>query len=249
MKYFLHLAYNGTNYHGWQRQDKVTTVQATLENDLRKLFHRGLTIHGCGRTDAGVHASNYYAHFKAEKAFDFDLTYKLNRMLPNDIVVYKVLPVKEKANAQLDAIWRSYEYHLHLQKDPFLTNQSACYDVLQLDLQKMQKATSLFKNYSDFHYFCLQPDSHNHTRCTLRESSLTIDPSGKRLLFRFTANRFLRAMIRLMVARILDVGRGQISLEELEASLAKEQPTKYMNQAYPQGLYLSEVVYPEDIFL
>lgn len=248
MKYFLHLAYKGTNYHGWQRQEKVASVQATIEDDLRKLFHKDLTIHGCGRTDAGVHASNYYAHFKVEKIIDFDLVYKLNRMLPDDIVVYRLLPVVEKANAQLDVIQRTYDYQIHLEKDPFLVDKSACYDMLSLDLQKMQTATNLFTNYTDFRYFCLQPDAHNHTRCQLQEAAMRISENKQRIHFRFTADRFLRAMIRLIVARILDVGRGQISLAELQAGLEKEKPLKFINQAYPQGLYLSEVIYPEKIF-
>ena len=115
MKYFLQLAYNGGNYHGWQRQAHVPSIQATIEDDLRKLFHPDLTIHGCGRTDAGVHAKQYFAHFVVPEAIDFDLVFKLNRMLPDDIVIHDLIPVHPKANAQLDALSRTYEYHIHLE--------------------------------------------------------------------------------------------------------------------------------------
>lgn len=243
MKYFLHLAYNGTRYRGWQRQAKVKSVQATIEDNLRKLFHSELTIHGCGRTDAGVHASQYYAHFVVEQEIDFDLVYKLNRMLPNDIVIYDLLPVPPKANAQLDAIGRTYEYNIHLSKDPFLHNKSSCYDLVELDLEIMETATKLFPKYSDFRFFCLQPDSHNHTRCDLRSVEMFVNSSRDRIRLVFTADRFLRGMIRIIVGRLLEVGQGKISLEELEASLKLEKPNRWLKSAYPEGLYLAGVEY------
>ncbi len=243
MRYFLHLAYNGTNYHGWQRQAQVSSVQATIEDKMRIMLSSDLTIHGCGRTDTGVHASSYYAHFKIEEKIDFDLVYKLNRMLPDDIVIYDLIEVGEKANAQLDAKDRTYEYRVHLKKDPFLVNKSACYDMIDMDLDKMKQACVLFSKYEDFKYFCLQPELHNHTLCDLREVSMTLNESKDRILFRFRANRFLRGMIRISVGRILDVGRGQVSLDELELSLSGKQENRYMTQAYPQGLYLTDVVY------
>ncbi|MFT7605472.1 MAG: tRNA pseudouridine38-40 synthase, partial [Saprospiraceae bacterium] len=188
MKYFLHLAYKGTNYHGWQRQEQVSSVQATIEDDLRKMFQRDdLTIHGCGRTDAGVHASHYYAHFVVDKEIEFDLVYKLNRMLPDDIVIYDLIPVVEKANAQLDAISRTYEYHIHLKKDPFLIEKSACYDMLDLDLELMNAATQLLTKYEDFKYFCLQPELHKHTRCLLKSVEMTVNPAQDRIFFTFTS--------------------------------------------------------------
>jgi tRNA pseudouridine38-40 synthase len=247
MKYFLHLAYNGTKYHGWQRQEQVPSIQATIEDDLRKMFHPELTIHGCGRTDAGVHASSYYAHFVIDKEIEFDLIYKLNRMLPDDIVIYDLIPVVEKANAQLDAISRTYEYHIHLKKDPFLVEKSACYDVLDLDLELMKTAASLLTQYEDFKYFCLQPELHKHTICKLSEASMKVNKTNDRILFRFTSDRFLRGMIRIIVGRLLDVGQGKVSPEELERSLNLQLPNKFMKQAYPQGLYLSEVKYREGI--
>ena len=213
------------------------------------MFHPKLTIHGCGRTDAGVHATNYFAHFITEKEITVDLVYKLNRMLPNDIVIKYLLPVTEKANAQLDAISRTYDYHIHLTKNPFLVGKSACYDTLELDLAKMEKATTLFSNYTNFYHFCLQPDLHNHTNCQLSVSNMFMDVKNNRIRFQFKADRFLRGMIRITVGRILDVGRGQVSLAELEQSLQLKQPNRYMSQAYPQGLYLTDVEYPKHIFL
>ena len=249
MKYFLHLAYNGTNYHGWQRQEKVSSVQATIEDNLRKIFHKDLTIHGCGRTDAGVHASQYFAHFIVDQEINFDLIYKLNRMLPDDIVVYELIPVIEKANAQLDVTSRTYDYRIHLKKDPFLFNKSACYNLMNLNLELMHKAVTLLSKYEDFKYFCLQPELHKHTICKLSSVEMFVNESKDQIRFRFCSDRFLRGMIRIIVGRLLDVGQQKVTLEELERSLSLEQPNRFMKQAYPQGLYLSEVKYYQGVFL
>ncbi len=244
MKYFLRLAYNGGKYHGWQRQEKVVTIQATIEDNLRKIFHPTITIHGCGRTDTGVNAKQYFAHFIVEKEIDFDLVYKLNRMLPNDISIFEVIPVDEKANAQRDATRRTYEYHIHLQKDPFLFDKSACYDMLNLDFDLMKKACQLLTQHKDFTYFCLQPELNPHNLCDLTEAKMELNESQDQIHFIFSSNRFLRGMIRIIVGRLLDVGQQKVSLDDLKKSLMVEQPNKFMKQAYPQGLYLSAVDYP-----
>ncbi len=249
MKYFLHLSYLGTHYHGWQRQTNVPSVQAMIEDNLRKLFHQDLTIHGCGRTDAGVHASQYYAHFVVDQAIDFDLVYKLNRMLPDDIAIHNLIPVLKKANAQLDVISRTYDYHIHLRKNPFLMDKSACYDLLNLNLALMQAAIKLFSKYEDFRYFCLQPELHNHTICKMSNARMFISDQEDRIQFQFTSDRFLRGMIRIIVGRLLDIGQQKISLEALEKSLSLQQANRYMKQAYPQGLYLSEVKYRDGIII
>jgi tRNA pseudouridine38-40 synthase len=199
-----------------------------------------------------VHASQYFAHFVANRKIDFDIVYKLNRMLPDDIAVYNCTPVSEKANAQLDAVSRTYEYFIHLEKDPFLHNKSACYDLLDLNFELMQKAVALFPKYQDFRFFCLQPDAHNHTRCDLRSVEMDIFEDGdsnrhRRIKLTFTSDRFLRGMIRIIVARLLEVGQGKVSLEELESSLRLEQANRWMNSAYAEGLYLAEVVYKPGI--
>jgi len=249
MKYFLKLAYKGQNYHGWQRQKVASSVQATIEDNLRKIFHPKITIHGCGRTDTGVNASTYYAHVILEHAVDFDLVYKLNRMLPSDIAILELIPVKEQANAQRDAISRTYEYYVHTTKDPFLVDKSACYDMIELDISLMEAATQLLSKYDNFKYFCLQPELHHTTICKLSSVSLSIVESTQQLCFRFIADRFLRGMIRIIMGRILEVGQGKISLSDLEKSLSLQQANKFMTQAYPQGLYLAGVSYPEDIFI
>lgn len=245
MKYFLHLAYQGGNYHGYQRQAQVPSVQATIEDNLRKLFYPELTIHGCGRTDAGVHASQYFAHFVVPETIDFDLIYKLNRMLPDDIAIYDLIPVHPKANAQLDAKSRTYEYHIHLNKDPFLFDKSSCYDLLDLDLDLMEQALALFTGEHDFYNFCLQPELHASTLCNMSLVKM-IQPTEDRVIFRFKANHFLRGMIRIIVGRLLDAGQKKITLEDIKKSIRREQPNKFMKQAYPQGLYLTEVEYDFD---
>lgn len=245
MKYFLHLAYKGTNYSGWQRQINTPyTIQQTLEEAVSKMVGQPTTCIGCGRTDAGVHASQFYAHIVVEKAFDYDPVERLNRMLPNDISIYECLPVEYANHAQYDATSRTYEYHIHGQKNAFLSELSAHYAFENLDFEKLKIAAKLIVETSDFRAFCKQPDLYKHTVCHIKTAHLDIDEKAQKIVFTITANRFLRGMIRLLVGNMLAVGYGKMSLESFENALKTGVAPKFYRAAYPQGLYLAKVVYP-----
>jgi len=244
MKYFLHLAYNGTNYRGYQRQPNVKSVQETIETTLNKMLRTPTTVFGCGRTDAEVHASQYFLHLRTEAPFDYDPIFRINKMLPDDIVVYEFIPVPETTNARYDAIKRSYEYHIHGKKDPFLTKLSTYYDLSTLNIEAMQRATHLYTQHEDFRSLCKSPDKHNHTRCTIYKAQLDHNPQTHRLRFKITANRFLRGLIRIMVGRLLEIGQNKITLTDLDKIIKKKEPSNQQTPAYPQGLYLTKIEYP-----
>lgn len=244
MKYFLHLGYKGTHYQGWQRQPNAISVQAILEDKLCQMFKQELTVHVCGRTDAGVHANQCFCHIVINEPWDFDAVFRLNKMLPPDISVYEFIPVSATANAQLDVISRTYDYYIHLKDDPFLAELSTLYLIDNPALAEMQAAAKLLTQYQDFRSFCKSPDLYPHTLCTVIFAALTVNAANSRIHFRITANRFLRAMIRMIVGRLIKVGKREISLADFENQLKYPKLTTQPVFAYPQGLYLSKVVYP-----
>lgn len=244
MRYFLHIAYSGSNYGGWQSQKRDVSVQEILEKNLSQVFKQPVYVVGCGRTDAKVHASQYFLHFQVSIEWDFDLVFRLNKMLPSDIAVFDVIPVEAKQHARFGAISRKYDYFIHTYKDPFLRNCSTLYTEHQLDVQKMANAVSLLTKYEDFGAFCLTPSAHSNTLCKLSKAKLFTNPAGNRIRFQIVSNRFLRGMIRIIVGKLLQIGAGDMQVEEFEEFLlSKITPPKF-DVAHPQGLFLSEINYP-----
>lgn len=243
MTYFLHLAYDGSTYRGWQFQPKVSSVQEVIEKAMTQIFKTPIYIHGCGRTDAGVHASQYFLSFKIKKTFDFDLKFRLNKTLPHPIAVFDVLEMEDKQHARFDAISRTYDYFIHFEKSPLLAKCSSYYDLKNLDIAAMQQAVQLLSQYNNFNSFCTRPHVHNHTFCEITNAQLFFNPEQNRMRFTITANRFLQKMIRLCMEFLLEVGKGNLSLITFEKMLSEqlEMPKK---PAQPQGLYLSKVEYP-----
>lgn len=244
MKYFFHLAYQGRQYRGWQRQPNVNSVQEEIEKALSKMCGQSITAIGCGRTDAEVNASQYFLHIKTDFEWDFDPVFRLNKMLPADISVFDCVPVNEKAHAQHDATSRTYEYFIHRYKEPFLADWSSLYDWEQFDIDQIKLATALLPQYQNYHAFCKRPELYNNTLCQVSAASFEVDPSGHRMRFRISANRFLHGMVRLIVGNLLEVGKGKQSVAEFESALKAQTPYRFYTAAYPQGLYLARVVYP-----
>ena len=248
-RYFIHLAYRGSKYRGWQWQPDVdNTVQGILENVFQKILKRKATIYGCGRTDAEVHASQYFLHIDIEenlgfKNFEKELKQRLNFMLPFDIAVYDVLKMKDNAHARYDALERTYHYHLHFKKNPFLRFSSSYYPNYDYDLEKMLEVVELYKNQTDFKSMCKKPSQYKTTICRIDSVKLEKE-SNNRLVFKITANRFLQGMIRQLVGRMLDVGRGNLSIADLEYCFKTGEKPKVTTPAYPQGLFLHKVKYP-----
>lgn len=245
MRYFIHLAYSGKKYHGWQRQANVLSIQEVVEKRLSRLLGSPTLIHGCGRTDAGVHADQYFFQVDIKESWDFDFVFRINKMLPDDIAVYEIIPVEENANAQRSAIRRTYDYYLHFTKTPFLADHSTLYQRDKLNqLETMVKGAQVLTRYNDFRALCKQPDKVSHTRCNLSAVTIYKHKNGDRLRVEITSNRFLRGMIRLIMTKLLEIGQGKLSLEDWEAFIAKNESPSFKRLAPPQGLHLSRVEYP-----
>jgi len=245
MRYFLHFAYNGFNYRGWQRQLSAISAQQILEDCLSQIFKKKITCVGCGRTDAMVHAIQYFAHFDLDENFDFDLNYRLDKSLPYDIVVFDVFQMTNGTeHARYDAIERTYTYFIHTEKDPFLHTVSSYYESSILDLKSMKEASLLLLKYNDFAAFCLTPDRHNTTICKVTAVQIFTNKNTNRLRFEISANRYLKGMIRIIIGKLLEIGAGNISITDFEDFFISKRRAKVMNSAYPQGLYLSKIKYP-----
>lgn len=243
MTYFFHIGFEGSRYQGWQFQPNIRTVQGTIEDTLKEVLKKEIRVEGCGRTDAGVHASQYILHIQLEQNFDFDLKFRLNKRLPDDIVVYDILEMKDQQHVRFDATSRTYDYFIHLEKNPFLRRYSSLYEFEDLDYEAMKKATALFMKYDDFKAICKQPLLYNHTRCKVTQAKFYVDKKQGRLRFTITANRFLRGMVRLCVYFLLEVGRGKMSVEEFEDRFANRK-SGFIRPAFPNGLFLSKIEYP-----
>lgn len=244
MRYFVHIAYKGTKYFGWQRQPDKLSVQELIEDCLARIFKMPVTIYGCGRTDAGVHASQYFFHMDIEKPWNFDLFFRLNRILPEDISLLDIIPMNEGKHARHDAVQRAYDYFIHTYKDPFLSENSSLYLRKSFRLDEMKKAVALLPRYDNYRAFCKSPDKNEHTICRVSAASLYVNSKGDRIRFSISANRFLGRMIRIISRKLIDIGDGIMSPDEFESHLiSKNIPAKIL-PAHPQGLYLSKVSYP-----
>ena len=247
MRYFLYLAYNGTNYHGWQVQENAVTVQQVLNEALSTLLRKSINAMGSGRTDTGVHAKMQVVHFDVDESIDGEqLVMKLNRFLPRDISVSQMVPVHSNANTRFDATSREYHYRIHTRKSPFLEN--LYYGFYQpLDVEAMNKACELMLPWRDFECFSRVKTEVNNFYCDIFEANWF--RQNEDLLFSVRANRFLRGMVRAIVGTMLDVGQGRKSLENFSAILESRDRRQAGRAVPPQGLYLNDIVYPEEIFI
>jgi tRNA pseudouridine38-40 synthase len=243
MKYFLLLSYKGTRYHGWQRQAHKPTVQGAMEDALQLLLGRKVSCIGCGRTDAGVHASGYVCHIKVAAPFDFDPVFRLNKLLPHDISIIACQEAPPGAHAQRDALARTYVYRIHTVKNALLSELSAWYPAENLDVEKLHAAAALIPQYKDFRGMCRQPDLKKSTVCEVAQARWSVSDDSRQLEFTITANRFLKNMVRILVGKMLEVAYGRMTLEAFEDVLKTGRPPKHFNAAFPQGLYLEGVAY------
>ncbi len=247
MRYFLHLSYRGTHYHGWQKQPAHPSVQETLEAVLRRVLREQVFLVGCGRTDAGVHASQYFLHLDTEKPITEVHLERAQLSLPSDICLYEAIPMGERSHARFDAYARTYDYFGHFRKDVLLDGWSAHYPQYAakgLDFARMQQAVDLLTRYRDYRAFCRKPDKNEHNRCTISEAQLFVHPTGDRFRLQLTSNRFLKGMVRIIVRKLILIGSGKMSVDAFEEQLVTGQNPMVYIGAYPQGLYLSGVRYP-----
>lgn len=248
MRYFLFLKYKGTRYHGWQRQPGESTVQQVLEEALSLRLKERIAVTGAGRTDTGVHAEFYAAHFDTPQTDlhkNKNFIFSLNRFLPEDIAITGITRVVPDASARYSAISRTYKYRVARQKNPFLTDISLLYTG-PLDVDTMNIASGLLTRYSDFASFCRADSDVKTTICRVSEA-LWIEKEGV-LEFTITADRFLRNMVRAISGTLLDIGKGKRSGSDF-AKIIEACDRKAAGQSAPaRGLSLTAVIYPDEIF-
>lgn len=241
----MYLAYNGANYCGWQIQPNGLSVQEVIEKSLSTLLRMPITIVGAGRTDAGVHAREMAAHFEAEVQDVTLLTNKLNRILPKDIVVYKIVRVKEDAHARFDATSRLYRYYLTTQKDPFMYPYK--YKVHgSIDVEMMNKCSRILFEYIDFTSF-----SKLHTDVKTNDCKIIYaqwEQQGEDYVFTIQANRFLRNMVRAVVGTLLEAGRGKLDEAGMRRVIEAKDRAVAGLSVPAHALFLEEIGYPSHIF-
>ena len=242
MRYFIEFSYQGTHYHGWQMQPDAISVQEVLSKALHLLLREPVEIVGAGRTDAGVHALQMFAHFDTDQAFDnHQLVKKMNSFLPNDISVHRIRGVSAEAHARFDATARTYEYRIHQQKNPFLSEFSWYY-FRDLDVDAMNEAAQIILMYEDFECF-----SKTHTdvftfNCTITEAYWRQEKD--QLIFTVSANRFLRNMVRAIVGTLINVGIGKLKAEDMHQIIKSKNRGQAGFSVPAHGLFLTKVRYP-----
>lgn len=244
MRYFIELAYDGTNYHGWQSQPGSVTVQEQLELGLR--YKAGLEdrVTGCGRTDAGVHAGQFFAHFDHNELMEpadlAELTSSLNSFLPGDIVVRQIFRVNNDAHARFDAVSRTYQYFIQTAKNPFNRNY-AWHLCINPDIELMNRAATVLMTYQDFTSFSKLHTDVKTNFCNIFKASW--EQADGQLVFTITADRFLRNMVRAIVGTLMDIGRNKISLDDLKRIIESKNRQKAGISVPANGLFLHRVDY------
>ena len=247
-RYFIRLSYKGTAYHGWQIQSNAPTVQEILNRDLSLLLREEINVMGCGRTDTGVHARVFYAHFDTDRdklGGDRDFLFKINGKLPRDISVHEFLHVRPEAHARYDAISRTYEYHILRKKDAF-QRDLAHFIHGELDTVAMQEGADIIREYTDFTSFSKVDTDVKTNDCRISEACWEVTES--KMDFRITADRFLRNMVRAIVGTLLDVGFQKTSLDEFRQIIESRNRSNAGTSAPAKGLFLTDVKYPGEIF-
>lgn len=241
MRYFVHLAYHGKNYHGWQRQPNASSVQQTIEHALQVLLRKPTEVVGCGRTDTGVHASSYFLHFETDALPDTDhFTYQLNAILPHDIAIYKVFEVLPEMHARFSATEREYQYFISTLPDPFDVDTSYLY-TRTLDIAAMNEAAALLLRYTDFECFSKLHTDVKTFLCEVRFAQW--EQHGSKLVFTIRADRFLRNMVRAIVGTLMEVGKGKLTIEGFEKVLQSQNRNEAGESVPAKGLFLTQVSY------
>ena len=245
MRYFIQFAYFGKAYHGWQIQPNAITVQEVLEEGLSKLLRSTITVTGAGRTDAGVHAREMFAHFDFDVLPDtLELANRLNNYLPSDIAIKSVFKVGDESHARFDAVERTYEYWIAKEKNPFLL-ETAHYIWRPLDINAMNEAANVLLDYRDFECFSKSNTDVKTFLCDIKEAVWTKKEDV--LVFTITADRFLRNMVRAIVGTLLEVGSGKASPRSIKEIIESKNRARAGVSVPANGLYLTKVLYPQTI--
>lgn len=248
-RYFAEVAYLGTRYHGWQSQHNAHSIQAAIETALETILQEKIKITGSGRTDTGVHAYQQFFHFDTPVQFSKEqLKYQLNALMERDIAIRRIVKVVPDAHARYSAVKRSYIYRICPYKDPFYHGMS--YQLYKkLDVPQMNRAADTLRGEKDFTSYSKVKTSVNNFFCNVFGAKWLEEKETGLLEFHISANRFLRGMVRAVVGTLLQVGEGKMTLEEFEQILASKDRKKAGRSVPAEGLFLSEVTYPEEIFI
>ena len=246
MRYFIELSYDGTPFVGWQRQPSGDSVQSCLEDALSILFRKPLIIVGAGRTDAGVHAHQMFAHVDLDELIDQNLRFRLNKLLPKEIAVQNIIAVSQDAHARFDAVSRSYRYHITTQKNPFLQKRSYQF-AKPLDVELMNQAAKILIDHKDFKCFSKSKTDVKTYICNIQHAHW--QQEGSELVFFIKANRFLRNMVRAIVGSLIEVGLRKISISDFEAIIVSRDRSQAGYSVPAHGLYLECINYPKHIFV
>ena len=248
MRYFIEISYLGTNYHGWQSQPNAITIQEITENCLSKILNDPVKLVAAGRTDAGVHANQMYAHFDShitindKKSFE----YKVNSFLPNDIVVKKSILVHDNAHARFDALFREYEYHISLTKNPFEIDKSYFFKK-SLDIKKMNKCCDIMLQHTNFKSFSKSKTDVKTYDCKIYEAKWMLNKNS--LIFKIKADRFLRNMVRAIVGTLIEIGLGKITEKEFKLIIEKKDRQLAGFSVPAHALFLKKIDYDWDKIL
>jgi len=241
LRYFIELSYKGTNYHGWQIQPDASSVQEEITKALATILQEKILLVGAGRTDAGVHASQMFAHVDTVKKLTDDYVHKLNAILPNDIVIKSIKEVSDDTHARFDAVSRTYEYRILLGRDPFLLETTWQLHQKNLQIEKMNEAANLLFKYEDFESFSKVKTDVNTFNCTIMKAVWTLE--DKHLIFHIKANRFLRNMVRAIVGTLIEVGLGKKTVEDFRKIIESKKRSEAGLSVPAKGLFLTEVCY------
>lgn len=246
-RYFTELAYKGTHFHGWQVQPNADSVQQHLEKALSLLIREPVSVVGAGRTDTGVHAEYFVAHFDSLNINldQSDFVRKLNSFLNKDISVFSIIKVGAEAHARFSAVSRTYQYRLNLQKDPFV-QETSWYFFRQPDLGLMNEASRILFEYADFTSFSKLHTDVKTNNCKIYEAEWA--QSGPKIVFTVKADRFLRNMVRALVGTILEVGLGKIDLLQFRKIIEQKDRGAAGLSVPAHGLFLTDIAYPEEVF-
>lgn len=248
-RHFIEISFKGTAYHGWQSQQNAITVQSVLEDAIRTITGEPVSVTGAGRTDAGVHASSFIAHFDSTSDKPADrgkFIYSINSVLPEDIAVKDIRQVIPDAHARYTAIERTYEYTIIKYRDPFLTETAWLFSP-DLDITAMNQAASLLPKFDDFTSFSKLHSNNKTNRCRISEATWSF--MENKLIFRITADRFLRNMVRSIVGTLILVGSGKKDADEFVEIIRKKDRSSAGFSAPACGLSLVMIKYPEGIYI
>ena len=244
-RYFLEVAYVGTNYSGFQIQQNAVTIQQKIEEALTIFFKQTIPLTGSSRTDAGVHAKQNFFHFDFRENINSKVLYNINSILPNDIAVKNIFNVPPEAHCRFNAISRTYNYYIYKNKNPFLNNR-AWYYPYPINIQLLNEAATTILTYNNFEAFSKQNTQVNNFICNIQQSFW--QQESETLMYHIQANRFLRGMVKAMVATQLKVGRGIISMQQFSSILEARDNTKAFFSVPSKGLFLERVGFDVNYF-